>query len=169
MQQTGTYPATANHPSLSGQTVSGRLAIRNGRLAFDAEAARAVDLPYADFRANLDRYLSTVPILSYLNSDIRAPSMWNFVYLSTASLNYTGWRRPAWDARFAQARKTLDPKRRKALYNQLQRQLWEEGGEILWGWASTITGLSPRLKGVLDIPDNYSSGAVFKDAWLTKS
>jgi peptide/nickel transport system substrate-binding protein len=131
--------------------------------------ARAVNLPYADFRANLDRYLSTVPILSYLNSDIRAPSMWNFVYLSTASLNYTGWKRPAWDARFQKARRTLDRKRRKALYVQLQRQVWEEGGEILWGWASTITGLSPRLKGVVDIPDNYSSGAVFKDAWLTKA
>jgi hypothetical protein len=37
------------------------------------------------------------------------------------------------------------------------------------GWASMITGLSPRLRGIVDTPDNYPDGPLFEDAWLTKA
>ena len=46
--------------------------------------AKAIDLPYAQFRANLASYLDSVQILSYLNSDLPAPQMWNYVYGSAA-------------------------------------------------------------------------------------
>lgn len=51
MQPTGTYRATANHPSLGGQTVSGRLSLRSGRLAFEAEAV-SLELPLAGLQVH---------------------------------------------------------------------------------------------------------------------
>ena len=60
-------------------------------------------------------------------------------------------------------------KQRRALIWQLHdADLWDNGGEIIWGWASNITAMSPRLRGVVDVQDNFSTGANFKDAWLAK-
>ena len=131
--------------------------------------AKVVNLPYTPFRANLQSYLNTVPIFGYLASDSLPHTLWGFIYGANAPLNYTGWVRQDWDAKLAKARSTLNATERKKLYNELQKQLWDDSGEIVWGWASTIVGRSPHLKGVVDAPDRYTSGPLFKDAWLAKS
>ena len=131
--------------------------------------ATPINLNYREFRADLDRYTKTIPLYSYLQSSIAASQLWQFIYVASSPFNYTGWFRPSWEARYNAAKQTFDPKKRAALYRQLQRELWTDGGEIVWGFASTITGLSPRLRGVIDRPDNYIGGALFKDAWLTKA
>jgi peptide/nickel transport system substrate-binding protein len=128
--------------------------------------AKPVRLSYSEFRENLDKYTKTIPLYSYLQSDLPAPVLWTYIYAADSAFNYTGWIRPEWEARFREARKTLDANARNALYAELQRELWEDGGEIVWGFSSTITGLSPRLRDVVDVPDNYSGAPLFKDAWL---
>lgn len=131
--------------------------------------ATAINLPYAQFRADLDRYTKTIPVYSYQQSDIAASVLWQYIYIASSVFDYTGWNRPAWEAKYNQARKTFDPKKRKALFAQLQRELRNDGGEIVWGFASNIGGLLPRLKGVVDAPDNYTSAPLFKDAWLARA
>jgi peptide/nickel transport system substrate-binding protein len=131
--------------------------------------ATPINLPYAQFRADLERYTKTIPLYSYQQSDIAASVLWTYIYIASSVFDYTGWNRPPWEAKFNQARKTFDPKRRKALFAQLQRELWSDSGEIVWGFASNIGGLAPRLKGVVDAPDNYTSAPLFKDAWLARA
>jgi peptide/nickel transport system substrate-binding protein len=130
--------------------------------------ASVEDLPYLEFRRNLSKYTPWIPMYSYLQSDIAPSALWFYIYTKASAFNYTGWFRAQWEARYNQAKKTLDPKKRNALYHQLQRDLWNDGGEIVWGFAQKLSGASPRLHGVVDYPDNYQGGALFTHAWLNK-
>ncbi|NKY51063.1 ABC transporter substrate-binding protein [Nocardia vermiculata] len=82
---------------------------------------------------------------------------------STSPSNGTGWKRPDWDAGFAQARAAMDPDRRRELYHGLQEQLWREGGYIVHSFAqrpdaahSTVGGMRAGVPGTDDWA-NYST------------
>jgi peptide/nickel transport system substrate-binding protein len=65
-----------------------------------------------------------------------------------APYNETGWRNPAFDRLTAAARKTLDAKKRKQLYFQAQKMLYDEGGFLIWGFPHHIDAYTARLKGL---------------------
>ncbi len=69
----------------------------------------------------------------YVSAYIARPTdaMLALLYLSKADWNETNWRKPEWDDILTQARGTLDYDKRKALYQQVQQQLGEEGGHLV--------------------------------------
>jgi len=60
------------------------------------------------------------------------------LYLSKADWNETHWKDPAWDKMLTDARATLDYDKRKALYQQLQQQIVDDGGHIVPYMVQTI-------------------------------
>lgn len=87
--------------------------------------------------------------------------------LSGSTTNATHWRRPDFDDLYTQAQSTADPTARAALYERMQRRLYEEGGFLIWGFADWIVGTAPRLHGVrTDAPANTLDWARFDRVWL---
>lgn len=85
---------------------------------------------------------------------------------STSPSNGTGWRRPAWDATFAEARAAMDPDRRAALYAELQQQLWDEGGLILHSFAKRPDAARARVRGMRDGVPGTDDWANYATTWL---
>jgi peptide/nickel transport system substrate-binding protein len=68
--------------------------------------------------------------------------------LTSKSLyNETQWRHPQFDRRAAQAAGTLDLKKRRELYYELQKMLWNEGGYIIWGFANFVDAYRKNVQG----------------------
>ncbi|WP_306356079.1 MULTISPECIES: ABC transporter substrate-binding protein [unclassified Nocardia] len=80
--------------------------------------------------------------------------------------NGTGWRRPEWDATFAQARAAMDPQRRAALYRELQEELWNEGGYILHSFAKRPDAAKNYVGGVRDGVPGTDDWANYATTWL---
>ncbi len=73
--------------------------------------------------------------------------MWSTGYLSTADWNDTRFKNDAFDALLLEARAELDEARRKELYSQMARIVWEEGGLINPMFNNFIDGYSETLGG----------------------
>ncbi|QFG27080.1 ABC transporter substrate-binding protein [Actinomadura sp. WMMB 499] len=69
--------------------------------------------------------------------------------LADAPTNETAWKRPAWDDAFAEALATADAGARKAALGELQRQVRDEGGYVVW---ATGDGLDLASSRVADLP-----------------
>jgi peptide/nickel transport system substrate-binding protein len=67
---------------------------------------------------------------------------------SKAPYNETGWRNAEFDKLTRTARRTLNKARRKELYAEAQRMLYDEGGYIIWGFPNLIDAASTRVKGL---------------------
>jgi peptide/nickel transport system substrate-binding protein len=66
---------------------------------------------------------------------------------SKAEWNETHWRRAKWDAQLAKARRTLDYKKRQAIYRSLQRSVIEEGGYLVPYMVNTIDATRANITG----------------------
>ncbi|MEV0687993.1 ABC transporter substrate-binding protein [Nocardia sp. NPDC050378] len=87
---------------------------------------------------------------------------------SDSPSNGTGWRRPDWDAEFAQARAAMDPVRRAELYRELQEQLWNEGGYILFSFAKRPDAAKNFVGGVRDGVPGTDDWANYATTWLAE-
>jgi peptide/nickel transport system substrate-binding protein len=67
---------------------------------------------------------------------------------SKAPYNETVWKRSSFDKLTRQARRTLDDSKRRALYVEAQRMLWNEGGYIIWGFPDLIDAYSAKVHGL---------------------
>ncbi|MEV0245606.1 ABC transporter substrate-binding protein [Nocardia sp. NPDC050712] len=85
---------------------------------------------------------------------------------SGAPSNGTGWRRPGWDEKFAQARAAMDPQRRRELYFQLQDELWNEGGYILHSFAKRPDAAKKHVGGVRNGVPGTDDWANYQSTWL---
>jgi peptide/nickel transport system substrate-binding protein len=64
--------------------------------------------------------------------------------------NETAWRRPAWDKRFTQGQAyRRGSAKRRQIFNPLQKELWNEGGYIVWGYPEIIDFAAPNVRGLL--------------------
>jgi peptide/nickel transport system substrate-binding protein len=68
--------------------------------------------------------------------------------VSTALLNTQGWKRPRFDAQFNEARATLDKARRQEILDDLQRQLYDEGGDVVWAFVQGPDGARKGVRGI---------------------
>jgi len=82
--------------------------------------------------------------------------------LGSSPTNETAWQRPAWDRTFEEALSTADPQLRGGLLEQLQRQLRDEGGYVVWGVAD---GLDLTTDRVHDLP----TGAGFHSNFIERT
>jgi peptide/nickel transport system substrate-binding protein len=87
--------------------------------------------------------------------------------VSTAPSNETAWRRPDWDRRFATARGTMDPAARERRYLELQRELWEQGGNIIHSYAKWLDGISPQVGGFKAATVASDDWCSYREVWLS--
>lgn len=87
---------------------------------------------------------------------------------SNAPDNGTAWKNPAWDRKFAEARATMDTGRRKQLYDELQEQLWNEGGHILHSFALQPTAARSHVHGIRDGVPGTGDWADFSTTWTSR-
>jgi len=95
------------------------------------------------------------------------PVMWSDSLRSDAPYNETAWKHPAFDKEFALAEATEDPKRRKQIFDDLQLDLWNKGGYIIWGNNDTVDATRANVHGM--VPSEYYplGGCNFKSLWLS--
>jgi peptide/nickel transport system substrate-binding protein len=79
-------------------------------------------------------------------------------YQSDASWNETFWKRPAFDKLLAEARGELDVPRRKQMYHDLQKMIYEDGGNIIPLFPNWLDAASTKVQGYYQIPTLFMSG-----------
>jgi peptide/nickel transport system substrate-binding protein len=65
-----------------------------------------------------------------------------------APYNETEWCRPEFDKLTAEARGTLDEARRRELYYEAQRMLYDEGGYLIWGFTNWVDAYRDNVNGL---------------------
>ncbi|MER7506163.1 ABC transporter substrate-binding protein [Nonomuraea pusilla] len=68
--------------------------------------------------------------------------------LSTSPTNETAWKRPAWDEAFAAALAVRDDADRNGRLGTLQKELWKDGGYVVWGLGEGLDLTSPAVHGL---------------------
>ena len=86
--------------------------------------------------------------------------------LSTSPYNETAWHDPAWEKRFLHAQATVDPSARNKIYFELERELWNRGGYIIWGFQDTLDAAAANVKGIVPNQRFNLGNYDFKDFWL---
>lgn len=121
-------------------------------------------VPFTDIY-NTDLYYLKVPFGETLwtgSFEATVPA----AYLSDAFYNETAWINPEFDARFLEAYGMIDEATRLAIYAELQEQLWNEGGYIVWGFADLVTAVAPDVNGVVPWGTvQWWNGLRFEDIW----
>jgi peptide/nickel transport system substrate-binding protein len=95
------------------------------------------------------------------------PIMWSSSFTKTAPFNETAWNNPDWDKGFSQAESTQDPAKRQQIFNDLQAQLYYNGGYISWGDNYTVDATAPNLQGMVPNKWYLLGGCDFKSVWLS--
>lgn len=97
---------------------------------------------------------------------ISFPDLVRVALLSASPTNETAWKNKKFDAGFTQAMGTLDADERNALLAGIQRDLWKDGGYVVWG---TGDGLDLAARGVRGLPDGPGFQRMFIDqVWMAK-
>jgi peptide/nickel transport system substrate-binding protein len=86
--------------------------------------------------------------------------------LTGAAFNETGWARKSFDRKFAAARGTRDRKKRRQLFFELQSEVWNQGGYIIWGFNNWVDAISAKVHGVVPSPVFALGWYDFKSFWL---
>lgn len=89
---------------------------------------------------------------SYWGGRPTADLMLSVAYKSDAPWNESFWKRPEFDRLLQQARGELDPVKRRELYAECQRMIWEDGGEIIPMFNNFLFGASKRVEGFVPVP-----------------
>ncbi|GHH85484.1 ABC transporter substrate-binding protein [Streptomyces capitiformicae] len=97
---------------------------------------------------------------------ISFPDLARVGLLSTSPTNETAWKNKKFDTGFTRAMGTLDADRRNTLLADIQRDLWKDGGYVVWG---TGDGLDLAARGVTGLPDGPGFQRMFIDqVWMAK-
>lgn len=88
-------------------------------------------------------------------------------WMSGSSWNAPKFNDPAMDKLIVQGRSELDPAKRKQTYGEIQKILYEQGGDAAFSFTDFLDGLSAKVKGITPVPIGYLGGFAFSDsAWL---
>lgn len=87
-------------------------------------------------------------------------------FLDAGTFNETKWNRPEWEEQFLTAQGIADADERNAAYQELQQEIWEEGGYIIWGFQELLDAAGPSVRGIVPNPQFNLGHFVFADVWL---
>lgn len=82
-----------------------------------------------------------------------ADQILNESFRSGAAWNETAWNSAAFDAKLDAARAELDFDKRKAIYGELQKELWETGGAFIPVHLKTVRAFSSKVSGIQPVED----------------
>lgn len=86
-------------------------------------------------------------------------------YASSGPYNGFKYKNPKVDKLLKQAERTLDGKKRRQLYVELQRVLWNEGPDIVWGSPSVLDAVRSDVKGMTPSPVRPLGYFQFHKVW----
>ncbi|MQT11802.1 ABC transporter substrate-binding protein [Segnochrobactrum spirostomi] len=84
---------------------------------------------------------------SYWGGRPTADQMLSIAYKSDAKWNDTNWHRPAFDKLLIEARAELDQAKRKELYGECQKMIWEDGGALIPMFIDYIEAGTTKVQG----------------------
>ncbi|MFD3695083.1 ABC transporter substrate-binding protein [Streptomyces sp. NPDC058646] len=120
---------------------------------------------------NKDTYwkdiLSNGTFASYRSGAMPIESHISQRLLTGSTTNATKWQQKDFDDLYQQAQSTRDVTQRGALYERMQRRLYDEGGFLIWGFADWIIATAPKVHGVSkQAPANTLDWARFDKIWM---
>jgi peptide/nickel transport system substrate-binding protein len=89
---------------------------------------------------------------SYWGGRPTADLMLAVAYQSDAAWNESFWKREAFDKLLKEARGELDFEKRKEMYAELQRMIFEDGGEVIPMFNNYLFGSQENLYGFVEAP-----------------
>ena len=93
--------------------------------------------------------------------------MFSTAYQSDAAWNDSFWKKPEFDRLLLEARGMLDFDKRKELYWEMQRLVWEDNGNIIPMFGDFIDARREEVQGFDPNPANSLSGLrVLEKVWL---
>ncbi|MBA3324867.1 MAG: ABC transporter substrate-binding protein [Rhodobacteraceae bacterium] len=88
-------------------------------------------------------------------------------WLSDSSWNAAQFKDATLDQLIVQGRSELDVAKRKQIYGDIQKILYDRGGNGAFGFQDFLDGLSAKVKGITPVPIGNLGGFAFPDtAWL---
>jgi peptide/nickel transport system substrate-binding protein len=88
-------------------------------------------------------------------------------FLSEGKWNESHIKNETLDSRIHEARATVDPGKRKELYGDVQRIIYDEGGNIIPVFVDYLDGVSNKVKGLKPVPVGNLGGFNFADSvWM---
>ncbi len=78
----------------------------------------------------------------------------------------TEWTKPGWDAEFRRAQGIADENDRNEVYRELQSDLYDEGGYIVWGFSNLVDGAAAKVKGIKPNPAFPLGYFEYRTWWL---
>ncbi|WP_162451416.1 ABC transporter substrate-binding protein [Phytoactinopolyspora mesophila] len=115
-----------------------------------AEAGLTITLETADadtFFADYETLMST-PFQSVLWINRPAATFTSIFTGSAGSFNVTGMGGPEYDALLDELHSSLDEETRQVHLDEIQRELWDRGGNLLWGFAEQLDATVPGVEGI---------------------
>ncbi|RQM37595.1 ABC transporter substrate-binding protein [Erwinia psidii] len=89
-------------------------------------------------------------------------------YLSDAPNNESGWKNPQFDQLVIAARGERDTAKRKQMYGDMQRLIYDHCGTLIPSFISSLDGYSKKVKGIEAWPSGMMMGFRFHEfAWLS--
>ena len=145
-----TLSTTTSYPGMD--TAATLFAQQLGEAGIDVEVKmQAPDTYWTNVFAKNDFYTGFFGGIPF--TDVARVSL-----LGDSPTNETAWRHPAWDKAFGDALATKDEAARRKILGDLQREVRDEGGYVVWG---TGDGLDLAAKGVTGLPEGPGFHSAF--------
>ncbi|MGE3149827.1 MAG: ABC transporter substrate-binding protein [Pseudorhodoplanes sp.] len=117
---------------------------------FQSDASKAgIDIKVT--RLPIDGYFANVwkkkPFCtSYRSSRATEDMTFTLAYSEKSSSNDTQFKSPHFESLLQAARGELDEKKRRTMYSEMQRYLWEQGGLVIPVWVNHIAATSTKIR-----------------------
>lgn len=132
-----------------------------------AEAGVTVEVKVGNKDTYWKDILNSGTFASYRSGAMPIESHISQRLLTGSTTNATKWQQKDFDDLYQQAQSTRDAAQRAALYERMQRRLYDEGGFLIWGFADWIVATAPKVRGVSkEAPANTLDWARFDKIWL---
>jgi len=167
LQQAGATNLELTITEIGGFSAPGSSALYAQQLSRVGVKATVRTLTLAQYSANVASIVQDAQMFALQGGNAPFTQNGSIFLLSTSTLNFWGWLRPQWDARFKTAQAIFDRKKRNAAYASLQKEFYNEGGMLTWGFNPVINGMSPKLHRVLQAGYGYPRSPDFTASWLS--
>jgi peptide/nickel transport system substrate-binding protein len=136
-----------------------------------AEQAKAGGITVTVNNGPADTYFSDkydkVPFFQTLWGNYPLDNMISLSTYSKAAFNEPRFHDKKFDALWLKARGTLNEAKRRQLYHDVQKILYDSGGYIIWGFSNYIDGYRSNVQGLQCSPIRPLGFFNFKQVWLT--
>jgi peptide/nickel transport system substrate-binding protein len=135
-----------------------------------AEQAKAAGVDITIDNSSGDTYLADkylkVAFGQSFATPFPIPVMYSLQLVTGGIWNETHWDRPSYDKLVFSAQAEQDDAKAAELWNEAQKIVWDEGGDLIWGTTPFVDGLAKNVRGAT--PNRFAalSGFDYRNYWL---